>query len=238
VSTTLEQRVATALVADTTSADLTALIAETEAAIIQVDATANAERTKALDPVLSPDAKAAREAMVAAEFDHERLHTLLPRLEQRLQQVEAAEYAARWQLDFDQVAAKRDELASKYAELYPKLTAELVDLFHRAEAVNKEVSRVNGSAPAGEHRRLGEVELAARDLESFNTADPSIAKAVQLPDWTRRVGSNSASTSAMAIESISVRLIPISLSRSFGIAHSWRRRSRISSDRRVLLQRR
>jgi hypothetical protein len=59
MSAALEQRIATALVTDTTSADLTALIAETEAAITVADATASAERTKSLDPVLSPDAKAA-----------------------------------------------------------------------------------------------------------------------------------------------------------------------------------
>ena len=45
------------------------------------------------------------------------------------------------------------------------------------------VSRINGSAPPGEHRRLLGVELTARGLESFSTADPPIAKAVQLPDW-------------------------------------------------------
>ena len=112
----LEKQIATALIADTTSADLAALIAEAETAINQADATANAERTKALDPVLSPDAKAARETMAAAEFDRDRLHTLLPRLQQRLQQVQAAEYAARWDADFEQVERRRDELAQEYAE--------------------------------------------------------------------------------------------------------------------------
>ena len=65
--------------------------------------------------------------------------------------------------------------------------AQLVDLFRRAELVDKEISRVNGSAPEGERRRLAEVELAARNLESFSTADPSIAKAVRLPDWGHSV---------------------------------------------------
>jgi hypothetical protein len=64
-----------------------------------------------------------------------------------------------------------------------KLLARLVDLFESAEAVDEEVSHINGSAPSGEHRRLLGVELAARGLESFGTADPPIAKGVQLPDW-------------------------------------------------------
>jgi hypothetical protein len=38
----------------------------------QADATAETERAKALDPALSPDAKAAREAMQSAEFSRDR----------------------------------------------------------------------------------------------------------------------------------------------------------------------
>ena len=65
--------------------------------------------------------------------------------------------------------------------------ARLVDLFESAKAVDKEVSRINGSAPLGEHRRLLRVELTARGLKSFSTADPPIAKGVQLPDWAQSV---------------------------------------------------
>jgi hypothetical protein len=75
-------------------------------------------------------------------------------------------------------------LARKYAE-YPKLVARLIDLFESAKAVDEEVSRINGSAPPGEHRRLLGVELTARSLESFSTADPAVAKGVQLPDWVQ-----------------------------------------------------
>ena len=56
-------------------------------------------------------------------------------------------------LKYERVQAKRNELARKYAE-YPKLVARLVDLFGSAKAVDEEVSRINGSAPPGEHRRL------------------------------------------------------------------------------------
>jgi hypothetical protein len=84
--------------------------------------------------------------------------------------------------DFRQVEAKRDELAEEYAATYPKFVAQVVDLFSRAEAVDREVSRINGSAPSGEHR-LRQVELVARGLDNFSRADPPITKAVQLPDW-------------------------------------------------------
>ena len=75
-------------------------------------------------------------------------------------------------------------MAQEYAELYPKLAGQLVDLFERIEAVDKEVLRINGSAPSGRHRRLRQVELVARGLDNFSRAYPPITKAVQLPDWT------------------------------------------------------
>jgi hypothetical protein len=183
MSTTLEQQIASALSSDTKSDVIALLITEVETAIIAADKAAEAEREKALDPLASPDAAKARAVMEEAAFVRDRLRTVLPRLQERLQQVQAAEYAARWQADFEQVEGQRDELAQEYAATYPSLVAQLVDLFSRAEAIDMDVSRVNGSAPAGERRRLAVVELAARNLDSFSAADPSITKAVQLPDW-------------------------------------------------------
>jgi hypothetical protein len=158
---------------------------ETEIAAAAADKTAEEEREKALDPLASPNAAKARAATEDAAFASDRLHTVLPRLQARLADVQAAEYAARWEPDFEQVQARRDELAQEYATTYPRLLAQLVDLFGRAQAVDKEISRINGSAPTGEHRRLLGVELTARDLECFTTANPSIALAVQLPDFER-----------------------------------------------------
>jgi hypothetical protein len=178
----LEQKIAAALTGNVTSSSLAALIAKTEAAITRADATVSAERERALDPTLSPDAKAAREAMQAAEFSRERLRTVLPRLRNRLRQVQAAEYTAQWRRDFERVEVKRDTLASEFAELYPKLVAQLIDLFRRVEAVDSECSRVNGSAPANQNRYLFGVELSARNLESFTITSPSIAQRLQLPD--------------------------------------------------------
>jgi hypothetical protein len=121
--------------------------------------------------------------MAAAEFDRDRLHTLLPRLQERLQQIQAAEYAARWEADFEQVEARCNELVQEYAATYPRLVAQLVDLFERIEAADKEVSRINGSAPSCEHRRLRQVELVARGLKAFSRSVPAISKTVQLCDW-------------------------------------------------------
>ena len=46
------------------------------------------------------------------------------------------------------------------------------------------MSKINGSAPSGEHRRLRQVELVARGLKNFSRTYPPITKAVQLVDWT------------------------------------------------------
>jgi predicted transcriptional regulator len=72
----LEKKIATALAdQEIASSNLAVLIAETETAIAAADQAAEAEREKALDPALSPDPKAAREAIVAAEFARDRLRT-------------------------------------------------------------------------------------------------------------------------------------------------------------------
>jgi hypothetical protein len=84
MSSTLESRIATALMADDiTSSGLGELIAETETAITAADQAADEERVKALDPAISPDPKAARAAMEDAEFARDRLKTLRPRLQAR-----------------------------------------------------------------------------------------------------------------------------------------------------------
>lgn len=164
-----------------TSADLEALIAETEAAITVADAAASAESTKALDPVLSPDAKAAREAMAAAEFDRDRLKTLLPRLQARCQEVQAQEYLTQWRSDYEKLKVKRDGLAEELRTIYPEFETKITDLFTRVAANDAELSRLHLARPGGVALHLLGAELVARDLERFTTAEPSIAQELKLP---------------------------------------------------------
>jgi hypothetical protein len=179
----LEQRITAALAdAEMASADLATLIQETEIAIIAAEQGADAERTKALDPMLSPDAKAAREAMQAAEFARDRLRTVLPRLRSRFAEVEAQEYAQRWESNYRQAEVLRDAAAQRFAR-YPALVHEVIEIILEAQAVDAEVSRVNGSALPGEHRRLQSVELKSRGLKNFSISNPSVIDMVRLPDW-------------------------------------------------------
>jgi hypothetical protein len=123
--------------------------------------------------------------MEDAAFD--RLRTVLPRLQQRYQEVVAHEYLAKWEKDFETVKVEHDALAAEFREVYRQVAAKLVDLLTRMTACDRECHRVDVSAPAGEPRRLVGPELAARNLEGFSTADPSILRELKLPDFEHSV---------------------------------------------------
>jgi hypothetical protein len=102
--------------------------------------------------------------------------------------VEAAEYAARWEPDFKRVEAQRDALAAEMRDAYPAAVAQLADIFQRAAECDRECSRINGSAPDGERRRLRGVELAARGVEGLLQPDVYLAETLRLPFFWRDSG--------------------------------------------------
>jgi hypothetical protein len=181
---TLDQRITSALTSDITSTDLATIIGEVEAAIVEAAKTAATVREQALDPILMPDPNKARAATEAASFNVARLKATLPRLKQRHREIETAEHVASWEADCDRVEVMRDAAAKKFAK-YPELVAQIVDLLRDAEQVDKEVWRVNISAPSGPYRHLVAVECAARGIPAFSSSEPQISKGVQLPDYER-----------------------------------------------------
>ncbi len=181
MSTELEQKIMSALTETMSSADLQALTLETNDAITQAENDALLARERAFDPLATPDPQSARQKMEDAAFKHGRFLTLVPRLQARYQEVLAAEAHARWEADYESVNAQVQQAAHKWTK-YRKLAAQMVETVD-TEAIDAEVSRVNGSAPDGEHRRLRGVELTARGLDAFSVENPSIAKALQLPDF-------------------------------------------------------
>jgi hypothetical protein len=185
---TLEERIATALSEDIASGDVEALISETEAAVAAADADAQAERAKALDPIASLDVTKARQRMEDAAFTRDRLRTVLPSLHGRLKQVQAAEYRAQWEPEYERVKAVRDALAIEMGEVYPAAVAQLADLFQRAAECDKECSHINGSAPSGDHRRLLNVELTARGVKALLQPDVWITEMLRLPLFQRDTG--------------------------------------------------
>ena len=114
---TIEQRITAALTnRDIKSDALAELIVETESAIAAAEKAAEAERAKALDPLQSPDAAAARRDG-GAQFAVQRLRTMLPRL-QRYPQVGAQENYDAWAATFDPLLPKHQAAADKLRTVY------------------------------------------------------------------------------------------------------------------------
>ena len=145
---TLEARIAVALSDNTPQArTLANLIAETETAIVEAEAQSATQQQRALDPILSPDPIKARELLEFAAFAAKRLRTVLPRLVGLHATIIAKERAQRWTAAADAIQTRRDALVQDFAETYPALVSQLVDLFERTRAMDAEVERINGSAP-------------------------------------------------------------------------------------------
>jgi len=177
----LESRIVAALRGALSAAKLAALTDETEVAIRQAEANAEAQRQRSLDPLSSPDPRQARAAMEDAAFRSERLRSLLPRLQARYEQVAAAEEREQWKRRYETLKVRRDALSAELVRVYPELADRLADLFGRLAAMDVEISNLHHSRPAGVPLHLAKVELEARGLTSFTTANPSIARDLRLP---------------------------------------------------------
>ena len=124
----LENRITTVLAAiDITSTDLHQLVVEAEAAISAADNAAEDERAKALDPALSPDPKAARQAMEDAAFMRDRLKTLLPRLETRYREIADAEALSAWTAEADGLQARRLTLGTEFKKVFSDRIGPFID---------------------------------------------------------------------------------------------------------------
>lgn len=85
---------------------------------------------------------------------------------------------ARCEAGVIQAEAKRDERARDTQNITSSWFGS-IDINRDAE----EVSRINGAAQSGEHRRLLDVELTARGLERFTRENPSILGELRLPSF-------------------------------------------------------
>src|SRR5262245_20547779 len=140
----LENRIVTAMAAtDITSSDLSELLGETDAAIAAADKTAEEERSKALDPALSPDPKVARAAMEDAAFTRDRLKTLLPRLQTKHKEVADAEALTAWTTEANELGERRCTLGSEFKKVFPKLIGDVVDGLWELEDVEQDSSALD-----------------------------------------------------------------------------------------------
>jgi hypothetical protein len=179
-----EQRIAAVLAGDAIAAvDLSDLIAETDNASSAADATAEAERTRALDPARPVDPATAHTAIANAALVAQRMRAAMPRLQARLDEITAQEYAATWREDYAAVEAASDELATQMNGVYAAFVEQFTELMSRVAACDQQVAKINIGAPSGESRRLRVVELQGRKLDRFTRAVPSITDDLKLPPW-------------------------------------------------------
>jgi hypothetical protein len=182
VSDNLEKRIAAALAnGNAGSEELAELVWEVEAAIVVAEQNAKTEYQRTFDLTYGVEISKASADLRIAEVVRDRLNAGLPKLRDKLAEATAREVRERWHADADRVEARVKEAAQRYIH-YPVLIAQLIDILD-TEEIDQEVSRINGGAPDGEHRRLSEVELVARGITGFTRDAPSIAKTCQLPDW-------------------------------------------------------
>jgi hypothetical protein len=183
---TLDQRIISALDGNVDgdvvgSQYLMELIADVEAAVATAAQNAEAERTKAIDIVQSPNAEAAQRAVAETILARERLRASLKKMRAKLSEALAAEAQERWLVEFNCVKQKRDEAAATFRR-YPELSLEILHLFALAAEIDREIDHVNANAPNGVHQRLRHVENEARNVE-FSRDRPSLAATVELRDW-------------------------------------------------------
>jgi hypothetical protein len=114
---TLEQRIAAALTpTDMTSANLSGLITEVEAAAQVADENATRAREEALDPAVVVDTAKVGAAVATAELTRDRLRAALPRLRTRYTEVREQEDIAAWKAEADELEPRGVALLDGFAE--------------------------------------------------------------------------------------------------------------------------
>jgi hypothetical protein len=174
-ATTLESRIATALAAtDITSSDLSQLLIEADAAIAAADKTAEEERSKALDPALSPDPKVARAAMEDAAFTRDRLKTLLPRLQTKHKEVADAEALTAWTTEANELGERRFVLGAEFRTVFSKLIDDIVDRLWAMRDLDQEITALNNRRPINAANAAG--------VRFLDFITPAFAKFLKIPD--------------------------------------------------------
>jgi hypothetical protein len=180
----VDDRISAAFKGGATSKDVTALIEEVEAAIIDTALAADKARHRAFDPVSTMNVVAdARHEMDDAVFRHDRLNEVVKQLGQRLAELKFLEDDDQRRAAYDQVQEQRDQLAKELADTYPEAAQRIAELLGRIVANDTEIARVNLKTPSGRGPLLG-AELAARRLKNFQASSPSIVRDTHLPDFT------------------------------------------------------
>ena len=153
MTATLEQRIASAMTAPITSADLSSLISDVETGLAKATADAQEAARSALDITKSVDGRLAFEKAQEHDFISKRLKVTLPKLQERLIEVLNAERCAAWIAECNEMRVHRDNARKILNERLPQLVAELVEHLQTITTIERAVSDLNVRSPgiAGYH---------------------------------------------------------------------------------------
>jgi hypothetical protein len=165
-----------------TSEDFAALLDELGAAVIVAEDAAKLEKERSLDPSITPDPVAARQAMEDAAFKVGRLQTLLPRLQRRYRIVLAEEQEATAREQAAPLIAERDLLAAEFMATYTECAGAICELYQRMADNSTQLNRLRHSLPDYVPLDLRDSELVARNLNGFSRDYPSVLKTTVLPN--------------------------------------------------------
>lgn len=148
------------LMHDVTSDRVKLALTATRARLELIEGETQAAHQRAMSPTADDaEIRAARAEVTDLAFERERLANAVEHLTERHASLAAAELRASQQEEHAAAKAERDALAVEIAEVYPKLTAQLIDLFTRLDANDARLGAVN---KAGGGERLESAEVAAR----------------------------------------------------------------------------
>jgi len=208
----LYSRIAAALSVDNPTRDeLVTLVREATEALAAAEETVRVE-TECAEDIENLDPEASELRIIRAKRIMARLQKAIPRLRERVQQIDTAEYAMAWHQQVDQLELERNKLAKQLLETYVPVLQNLIDLFGQIDINATAIDELHARAPAGERRRLLDAELVARGLDSYEVAHPPLRTNLRLPefynstniiygpvDWTQMAALNAASlTTALA----------------------------------------
>jgi hypothetical protein len=118
-------------------------------------------------------------------FDATRLSAAVPRLQERLKELRAAEEDARRWVAYEKAEAERNKLAEELARVYPALSKQLADLVARLAENDKQLEIINRHAQPSGAEWLRSAEEIARDLkQGFGLSGveiPRITRDLRLP---------------------------------------------------------
>ena len=177
-----DERFAAMLKASSRATDVEDMIAEIGNMISQVEADSKEARAFSLDPLTSiPEAKAARAALVDADFAIERLNAQRELLRDRLIKLTESAKANALMSDYNAAVSETETLKADIAERYPRLCDELSALFSRIKKNDETVRLVNANRP-GRTEAIVPAEAAARGFLPHGMWPDNVNRVQRLTD--------------------------------------------------------